>query len=341
MEKLVLGIEIGGTKLQFAVADGHTPQPLAFERYHVDRTKGAAGILATIEEVGRRLIAQHHVHKVGFGFGGPVYRGIVVRSHQVEGWENWPLAQWCQDRLGRPAVVGNDCDVAALAEARWGAGQGKSLVFYVTVGTGVGGGLITGGRLYGTGRPAVAEIGHLRPLEPSPYADDALLRTTVESRASGLGIVETLLQLTRDDRHPLCVTAREKFGTLRWQESIQQLRQTIDSASDPYTRITAKDVAQWADAGNVVARAAFDLAIDTLGWAIAQTVTLLAPEVVVVGGGVSLCGEEMFFQPLREAVQRYVFPPLKDHYAVLPAQLGERVVALGAALLAAQEDSST
>jgi glucokinase len=73
-----------------------------------------------------------------------------------------------------------------------------------------------------------------------------------------------------------------------------------------------------------------------LGWAIAQTITLLAPEVVVVGGGVSLIGEQQFFTPLRREVARYVFPPLAGSYAVAPAALGESVVVHGAVLIAAK-----
>jgi glucokinase len=77
-----------------------------------------------------------------------------------------------------------------------------------------------------------------------------------------------------------------------------------------------------------------------LGWAVAQTITLLAPEVVVVGGGVSLLGEELFFAPLREAVQRYVFPPLATSFEIVPAALGELVVVHGAIVLAAGEQGA-
>ena len=86
--------------------------------------------------------------------------------------------------------------------------------------------------------------------------------------------------------------------------------------------------------GNQLARDQYVTATNLLGWAIAQLITLIAPEVVVVGGGVSLVGEEIFFIPLRTAVQQFVFPPLQDSYRIVPAELGESVVVHGALALA-------
>jgi glucokinase len=296
---MFLGIEIGGTKLQLGVGTGDGSPPLVLERREVDSGRGAEGILQQIREVGTELARAHAVERIGIGFGGPVLadRGRVIRSHQVDGWDDFPLAQWCQEKLGKPAVIGNDCDVAAVAEARCGAGRGRRIVFYVTVGTGVGGGLCVDGRPYGGSRPAVAEIGHLRPgldaLDP---------HHTVESIASGRGI-ETHARTLLTDADP------------------QQL--------------TARHVAQAAAAGDLRARETLERACRTLGWAIAQTITLTAPEVVVVGGGVSLIGEELFFGPLRAAVRQYVFPPLAESYELRPAELGELVVVHGALALAA------
>ena len=94
-------------------------------------------------------------------------------------------------------------------------------------------------------------------------------------------------------------------------------------------------VAQAAAEGNEVAKEVLDHACQALGWALAQVITLLAPEVVVVGGGVSLMGEQLFFSPLRAEVERYVFPPLVGSYRLSPAALGELVVVHGAVALAA------
>ena len=182
---IFLGIEIGGTKLQLGVGTGDGPAFAAFRRLDVDPARGAAGIRQQIEQAGRDLLKEAPFQAVGFGFGGPINgpAGIVTTSHQIEGWDNFPLAEWCTRTLGVPTYLGNDCDMAALAEARFGGGRGKRGVLYVTVGTGVGGGLVLDGALYGSDRPAIAEIGHLRPgleaVEPSQ---------TIESISSGRGI---------------------------------------------------------------------------------------------------------------------------------------------------------
>ena len=309
----ILGIEIGGTKLQLGIGAGNGSGFVAFERRDIDIAKGAAGILTQIEQAGRELAAAHRVQRVGIGFGGPVdsARGRVIKSIQVAGWDDVPLAAWCEEKFGVPAVLGNDCDCAALAEASLGAGKDSRTVFYVTVGTGVGGGLVIEGKLHGKGRPAVAEIGQLRPgiSADTPAA-------TVESYAAGPGIVAAVMRFleTSDDE-----VAKHEL----------RHRQKEESA------LNAKAIADLAASGNSIAQSAIHQATCVLGWAIAQVITLTAADVVVIGGGVSLIGEERFFQPLNREVARYVFPPLANSYRILPAALGEEVVVHGAVALAA------
>jgi glucokinase len=312
---MFLGIEIGGTKLQLGVGTGDGPPFAAFRRLDVDAARGAAGILQQIERTGRELANETGFQAVGFGFGGPINgpAGIVTTSHQIDGWDNFPLAAWCAKALGVPTFLGNDCDMAALAEARFGGGRGKRSVFYVTVGTGVGGGLVIDGTLYGSERPAVAEIGHLRPgldaFEPSQ---------TVESISSGRGIEAGL-------RDALANSARDDRDAARLLEICHR---------DPRC-LTGKMAADAAASGNRLAQRVMDRACQALGWGIAQVITLLAVEVVIVGGGVSLAGESVFFAPLRQFVARYVFPPLRNSYEIVPAQLGEEVVVHGAVAMAA------
>lgn len=320
---MYLGIEIGGTKLQLGVGAADGGALAALVRREIVAAAGASCILDQIREVARSLLASYDIRRIGIGFGGPVdaQRGCVLKSHQVAGWDGFPLVNWCQQQLGRPAVLGNDCDVAALAEARWGAGQGRSSVFYVTVGTGIGGGLVLDGRLHGVGRPAVAEIGHLRP-----GLEAVRPGMTVESLASGPAIAHAAGELAR------AATAVREPLVSGGAEDLQQ------RAGGDWSRLTAREVAEAARSGNPLARKALDQACRALGWAIAQTITLIAPQVVVVGGGVSLMGEDLFFAPLRTYVRSYVFPPLADAYEIVPAALGEEVVVHGAIALAAQPD---
>ncbi len=340
---MFLGIEIGGTKLQLGVGSGESPEMAAMVRLDIDPRRGAAGILEQIESAGTALLQKHSIERIGIGFGGPVnaLTGVVTKSHQVGGWENVPLGRWCEETLGRPTRIGNDCDVAALAEAKYGAARGAGSMFYVTVGTGGGGGGVVGGRLHGAGRPAVAEIGHLRPGLHDDRPD-----MTVESHASGWGIAAAAVarmtgQVSRplDSVRPNAEQPRESV-----RERLEHVKQTeeeyiadlVQRCSGDTDQLTAKMVAQAAGDGNEVAREVLAHASQVLGWAIAQVITLLAPEVIVVGGGVSLIGEQFFFAPLRGEVARYVFPPLKDSYRIAAAELGEEVVVHGALALAAQ-----
>src|SRR5439155_5748609 len=127
------------------------------------------------------------IRGVGVGFGGPVDDAdrTVIKSHQIAGWDGFPLAKWLTDLLGWPVALGNDADVAGLAEALFGAGKGSSPIFYITIGSGIGGGLIINGEIYrGCGRGA-AEIGHLRIQRTGA---SGIVRTVLEDIASGWGI---------------------------------------------------------------------------------------------------------------------------------------------------------
>ncbi len=348
---MFLGIEIGGTKLQLGVGRGDGAEFAAFVRHDIDISRGAPGILEQIEKSATALAQKHKIERMGIGFGGPVdsERGIVTKSHQVDGWDNFPLARWCEETLGLKTLLGNDCDVASLAEARFGAGKGAGSVFYITVGTGVGGGLVLGGKLHGAGRPAVAEIGHLRP---GLHEDRPEL--TVESLCAGPAIAAAAAaRITGQVSRPLDslrkYLERSTEGTIVRRSLRDEVRSRLadqkrteeEYIADLLARcggnadnLTAKAVAQSAAEGNEIACEVMDHACQVLGWAIAQVITIVAPEVVVVGGGVSLIGEPFFFAPLRSEVARYVFPPLAGSFRIVPAALGELAVVHGAVALA-------
>lgn len=313
---LFLGIEIGGTKLQLGVGDGTGPQLRALERREVVVNDQADGILRQIQSVGSELLERYHVSAIGVGFGGPVdsAAGRVTKSHQIQGWESLPLGEWCRATFGLPVVLGNDCDVAALAEWHLGAGRGHDSALFVTVGTGIGGGLVLNGQLHGAGRPAAAEIGHLRPgLDASDPSQ------TVESLAAGPAI-------TAAARRMLAGEGRERLPP----ECVADL---LDRCGGNADGLTAASVADAAAAGNSLAVVALDGACRALGWAIGQIVTLVAPEVVIVGGGVSFSAERVFWEPLRRYADQYIFPPLRGSFAIVPAALGESVVVHGAIVL--------
>jgi glucokinase len=314
---MIVGIEIGGTKLQLAVASAAAPSVLieTLRPCAIDRAKGAEGILAQISAAMADLQTRYAFTKIGVGFGGPVEirSGRSITSHHVHGWDDFPLADWFRARWPLPVAIDNDCNVAALAEARLGAGQHARRVFYITVGTGVGGGFVVDGRVDGKERPAIAEVGHLRPgLDATSPAQ------TIESLASGSGIERTAAAALADPAGWGCSAA-----------DAAQLWQFLGGEGAP---ITARQVGAAALAAQPLASKVLEQATRALGWALAQVTTLMAPETIVIGGGVSLLGDP-FLAAVRTAWRAYVFPPLADHCTLKPAALGEAVVLHGAILL--------
>jgi glucokinase len=299
-----VGIEIGGTKLQLALGPGDGTIT-ALERRLIRPEAGAKGLLDQILEAYDELIARRPGHEtnptaIGIGFGGPVDvdRGVILRSHQVEGWDGFDLADWCRTSLNVPLVaIQNDADTAGLGEARFGAGRGLSPIFYVTIGSGIGGGLVIDGRIYRGSGLGAAEIGHLWIDEPgSPPR-------RLEDIASGWSIGRA---------------GREVLGE--------------GSAVDTPL------VAQAAAAGDPRASAILATATRSLGRALAHMATLLAPRRIILGGGVSLLGEDAWFRPIREELDARVFPPFRGSFDVVPALLGEAVVLHGALALARDLD---
>jgi glucokinase len=151
---MLIGIEIGGTKLQLVVGDkaGVIHHRL---RLSVLPAEGATGIRQQIKQALPELMAKWDVTAMGVGFGGPVdwKSGKISRSHQIEGWSEFDLGGWLKEQTGVPARLDNDANVAALGEACRGAGQKLSPVFYITLGSGVGGGLVVDGKIYHGTKP--------------------------------------------------------------------------------------------------------------------------------------------------------------------------------------------
>ena len=318
---LLLGVEIGGTKLQLGVGTGEG-RLIDLARFDVDPAQGGAGIRAQIEEAGADLLRNHagpgSFDAIGIGFGGPVdaKQGIVTVSNQIAGWADFALVDWFRETFGANKVaLQNDADTAALGEARFGAGRGASPILYVTVGSGIGGGLVIDGQIYrGSGHGAL-EIGHLLIEEGSGGSPLSL-----ENIASGWSIArdaQTLLQTG--------VTAGLNAGD-------SALAQAARANSG---KITTSLVAQAAEAGDPIALGLIARAAGAMSKALAHAVTLLAPERIIVGGGVSLMNNSLWLEPIRRQVDQRVFPPFKNTYAIVPPELGEEVVVHGALALAA------
>lgn len=317
----LLGIEIGGTKLQLGLgrADGSLR---AIERLRVDPARGASAILDQIQcafgaLLGRSELPPGAIRGVGVGFGGPVdvAGGRVQTSYQVPGWTDFPLAAWLREHLGiAAAVVQNDADTAGLAEAKYGAGVGCSPLLYLTIGSGIGGALIIDGQIYRGAGLGAAEIGHMEI--PDPSRPDAPFRQ-LEQIASGWGIARQARELGEQ------ILENGEGG---WM--------VLERAKGDPRAITAELVAQAAQEGDAQAESVLDRSRQALAFALRQAIVLLAPQRIILGGGVSLIGQTHWFEPVRRLVDAAAFAPFRGSYDIVPAALGEEVVVHGALALA-------
>lgn len=298
-----LAIEIGGTKLQIFAGTGDG-EILRRWRHDVDAARGGAGIRAQIESALPEILRTHDIAAVGVGYGGPVdwRTGHICCSHQVEGWADFPLGDWLRERTGCRVVIDNDANCGALGEAVRGAGQGSNPVFYVTLGSGVGGGLAVDGEIFHGAKPGEAEIGHVR-LDKSG--------TIVEQRCSGWAVDRAVRAAMQDDASS--ALARSAAGLERGQARalVPALQQNC-----PFAQRILSAMA------------------DDLAFGLSHVTHLMHPEVIVLGGGLSFVGE-----PLRGAVEAALTHYVMDAFAPSPrvrlTALREDAVPMGALLLAA------
>ena len=299
----LLGIEIGGTKLQ-VVAGDRRGRLIARHRSTVRPEQGAEGIRSQIADLLSRASGGSSIGAIGVGFGGPVdwRSGRVSRSHQVSGWTDFELGRWLNRWTGSPARVDNDANVAALAEAVLGAGRGHDPVFYVTLGSGVGGGLVCGQQIYHGAIPGEAEIGHLRLNRRG---------TIVEDRCSGWAVNRRIRFLTRS--RPRSFLARLIRG-------------------DPGHE--ARHLGAALSQRDPLAMRILDETADALAFALSHAVHLTHPGIIVLGGGLSLVGE-----PLRRGVAGrlpgYLMAAFRPGPKVALSRLRDEAVPRGALLLAA------
>ncbi len=297
-----LGIEIGGSKLQFVVA-GEGAQIRKRVKLHVEAALGAQGIRRQIEQTLPQLCGGVQLAAAGAGFGGPVdwQRGRISRSHQIEGWSDFELGAWLGELIGAPVFIDNDANVGALGEAFHGAGVGSNPVFYVTLGSGVGGGLIAGGAIYHGAPPGESEIGHVRLDREG---------TIVESRCSGWAVDGRIRELA----------AREPAGVLA---------QLAASAPGGEAKHLAEALRrQDASAWRILRETAEDLA-----FGLSHVAHLFHPQVVILGGGLSGVGEALR-EAVETALRRFVMDVFAPGPRVALAALGEDAVPVGALVLA-------
>lgn len=298
-----MGIEIGGTKLQLVTgsADGNL---LTKHRFQINKKEGANGIRTFIEKTVRENYRKK-IAAVGIGFGGPVNwkTGKIATSFHIEGWSDFNLAEWLEPIVEAPVFVENDANTAALGESIHGAGKGYKIVLYITIGSGVGGGLIINNKIYHGAIPGEVEIGHLQMNRSGD---------TFQSLCSGWAVDEKIRK----------IVAKEPDGVLAKLVGDN----TSGEAIFLKKALEENDSKAW----NI-----YNETFDDLAFGISHAIHLFHPEIVILGGGFSLLGK-ILKESIEKKLPAYLMKTFHPGPIIGLATLEELSVPVGGILLAHQ-----
>ena len=293
-ERLLLGIDIGGTKA--VVALGHANGEILAESRREDWASGAWPTdLERLEAQSRELlrgagVREDELDGLGLSAPGPLNpeTGIVVEAPNLPGWRQVPIAERIGAAFGVPCRLENDANAAALAEWTFGAGQGSAHMLYLTMSTGVGGGLILNGELYRGAHFAAGEVGHI-PIVPGGRTCSCGLRGCLEAYTSGAGIAARI----RED-----IAAGRAPGMLE------------RAGGDPDS-VSARLWVEALRAGDAYAQALKDDFVEHLAQGLAGLVIGLDPECIVLGTIIER-NRDLFLDDLRDRVSERIWPVLRD-----------------------------
>lgn len=321
-----LAFETGGTKLVAGIA-GPDARLSRMAVVHRPKDDKAGESFRRIVEIAEGLLADEGIrrsqlHAIGFGFGGTVQRSSnrPDRCLHEEGWEDLDVAAELEVRFQVPVHVENDCKLAALAEAHFGAGMGARSVFYLTLGTGVGGGFVLDGQILALGDLGEAEIGHV-VVDPDGPECCCGNRGCVEALCSGPGLSN------------FCRVLAERYPS-EWNRS------GLAESSHGKAQLGSERIIRSWEAGDRFAERVVVQALNGLAVAVAAAINLLVPERVVVGGGLGTSSPRLL-DLLGELTHPMVVPYFRKSYSLVGSTLREGAVTQGAAILASQRAGQT
>ena len=308
-----IGIDVGGTNIKIALVneDGQilysnsipTHAEMGYE-YTVNSMKEAIKVL--LKETN---LEAKNIEGLGFGFPGQIdcLNGIVRLAPNIPGWVNVPIASIMEKEFGIPTRVDNDVRTATLGELNYGAGVGCQNLVCITVGTGIGSGLVINGKLVRGASNAAGELGHIKlNIEGGPLCGCGD-RGCLEAYASGPSIVAMAEDYIKGGK------------STRYRE-----------LANP--EITPYIVSVAAQEGDPVANQIFKIIGEYIGMGLTSVVNLLNPEKIIIGGGVAAAGD-ILFNPIKETIAKRAMTIQKEAVEIVPAQLGNNAGVIGASLL--------
>lgn len=315
--RYVIGVDIGGTKVAAGLVNDQGEivfqlrKPMAAKGTAAD---GLAAVKSAIDAVFEaKPEARPDISRIGLCAPGPLdpVKGVIINPPNVPCWRNYPLVEEIQRAYGLPVCLENDAKAAALAEVRWGAGRGYGIVFYATLGTGIGTGMILDGKIYHGRTGAAGEGGHVSIDYRGPKCACGKLGC-IEALAAGPAIAER---------------AREKLLAANSPES-----KLLSLAHGDVSAVTSEMVDQAFADDDPIAKATLEDTADLLTVWIGNIIDLLEPEIIVIGGGVAKMLAP-FFGRIREKLPEWCVNPTPLEIPIVHARYaGDSGIAGAAAL---------
>lgn len=314
MNKNKIGIDVGGTNVKFALISpkgeilysnsSPTRSEMGYE-YTVNNIKQAISTLMSETNSSNKNIGG-----IGFGFPGQIdYKnGIVVNLPNISGWNNVHIAEIIQKEFGIETKIDNDVRCATLGELNYGAGKGCENLICITVGTGIGAGIVINGKLVRGATNTAGEIGHIKLFPNSQKLCGCGDYGCLEAYVSGPAIVEMA------------------------EDYIKGGKSTKYREMSENKEITPYIVAKAGEAGDMVAKKIFNFMGEYLGTGLASVVNLLNPEKIIIGGGVAEAGD-LLINPLKETLLKRAMPIPAQAVQIVPAKLGNNAGVIGSSLL--------
>ena len=298
MVKNYIAVDLGGTTVKFAIID---ELGKIIKKWHIktDVSDNGKNIPQDIVDTIKAEANDVEVSGVGIGVPGPISADgrSVVRADNL-GWGLTPLSDFIQKQLQVPVLLVNDANASALGEMCQGAAQGKENIVFVTLGTGVGGGIILNKRIINGVHSSGGEIGHI------PVESD-------EHRVCGCGNINCL----------------ETFSSANGM--VTTMQKILADNGEERGDFTTVDIFEWLKKGDELAQQALDITVDKLGRAIASIMNTVDAEEVVIGGGLSAAGAPLLL-PLKDVIDKHIFPEIRGKYHLKQATLGNDAGAFGA-----------
>lgn len=301
-----IAVDIGGTQIRVALYEPDSIKPLAQKRTRSLATE--PGVYERLERAIESVWPQDEVKAIGIASPGPLdpHTGTILATPNIPEWQNFPLTAKLSQHFNVPTYLDNDANMAGLAEWQFGAGRGHQDLVYLTISTGIGGGVISNGCLLQGFHGMGAELGHMI-IDPDGPLCGCGSRGHIESFSSGPSIARYVAE---------------------------QLAAGQKSSLQPETVISAAQIADAARAGDALAVSAFERAGHYLGIAVANFLAIFDPSILIFGGGVSQVGE-LLFKPFEESLRKHTFHPhYLDNLVITKAALGDDAGLLGALALA-------